>query len=361
MAVITTPWNKYEIALLIDAYERIKEGKISRKEAISQLSLRLRAKVIAQGGAISDKYRNENGMDWQLTIIDYTINDGVSGKFNPSQIFVEVVNDYKNNNREFQHTLFLAERLYPIVEKTVEPYLTLTKTESINNHKQGFANEPLPLFAKDRDKIRVVLEQKFPKGFRLDSSIELKRYRKFYADIHGKVLDIDDEQLIYAIRNCCRENDNKAYLPENVLSKESRNELISYIEDMFAKDYTFVYYGALLEDFHDMFIDSFISDRQSLCQYLKYFDKDDWNYDTFYIAKDRNSEPSPECDVLRFLKEQGDAVDDETVCKSVKSISSDKVKWILSTNSDKIISTGREGKHFHISNFQITETDKSTI
>jgi hypothetical protein len=35
---INIGWNKYETAILIDAYLQVKEGKLLRKDAISQIS-----------------------------------------------------------------------------------------------------------------------------------------------------------------------------------------------------------------------------------------------------------------------------------------------------------------------------------
>ena len=39
-------WNKYETAILIDAYIQVKDGKLLRKDAVAQVSKRLRERML---------------------------------------------------------------------------------------------------------------------------------------------------------------------------------------------------------------------------------------------------------------------------------------------------------------------------
>ena len=53
-------WDKYEVALLIECYENIKNGE-DQKSALMQLSKDLRNMAIFAGKNIDETYRNYNG------------------------------------------------------------------------------------------------------------------------------------------------------------------------------------------------------------------------------------------------------------------------------------------------------------
>ena len=70
---INIGWNKYETAILIDAYVQVKEGKLLRKDAVAQVSKRLRERMLKIGTTISETYRNENGISMQMSAIGYAM------------------------------------------------------------------------------------------------------------------------------------------------------------------------------------------------------------------------------------------------------------------------------------------------
>ncbi len=361
MPVITTPWNKYEIALLIDVCRRIKDGKISKKDAITQLSKRLRAKAIVQGSTISDKYRNENGISWQIANMTYVLEGGNDVEFDSRyKKFKEAADDYISNQRGFSHTLLIAEQLYPIPPEPIEDK-RLFNNEDNYKETSCSACESRPLTLFEKEKIIKVLEEKFAKGFRLSSAIDNKKFRKFYKDIHSIELDLDDNFMQDAIMQCGIESNGKIYLPEYILPSESREKLFAYIEAIFESGFDYVYYSSVIDNLSDLFLDSFISDRSDLCKYLEYYDRDGWHYDTFYVALSSSIKPNTEQDVFNFVKRQGGIVADEVIFQGLPSLSNDYIKRILSTSPTVLISNGRDGTHFHIDNFIFHKEEKACI
>ena len=359
MAVIQTPWNQYEIALLIETYVNIKDGKISRKDGITQLSRRLRYRVLSQGGIINDQYRNENGIQLELAEIAYVLTDGEKGKKGASKAFFNIAFEYTNNPTKYSHILFLAEQLYPI--PIIKDNDNDNNSEYVEKNDKVVSETSIIYKSKEENKIRKILEEKFKKYFRLNSAIEIRRFRKFYEEFTGADLENNDEELVEIIKDCGIINDEKVYLPENVMSSECRTTLFDYVNMVFHKGGTFIYYAAILEQLHDMFLDTLVTDRQSLKAFMEYFDDQGWFYNTFYIAKSKEIKPDLEKYVLEYLKYEGDAVEDEKICENVPYDTKNKVQRILNLTPDSIISTGREGKHFHIDNFSITGYEKQGI
>ena len=100
-------WDKYEVALLIDMYQRIKAGAISREAGLAELSNNLRQMAINRGVQIDDVYRNLSGMSWQMAIIDKMFTERYSYGRKPAAVFTEMVALY-NDERE-QYNVILQE------------------------------------------------------------------------------------------------------------------------------------------------------------------------------------------------------------------------------------------------------------
>lgn len=117
-------WDKYETALLIEAFWKIENKEGNRIEILTQLSKSLRQKAINQGQEIDDKFRNYNGMTMQIA--------NLAGSFFPERsslhktmIFEEVANLYKTDREKFNKLLEEAHKL-------VEPKKIELKENPVN-------------------------------------------------------------------------------------------------------------------------------------------------------------------------------------------------------------------------------------
>ena len=113
-------WNEHEAALLVEVYEKVHGGFVKRPDAISQLSKRLRAPMLKDGVAISDKYRNVAGMDLQLWYIERYLNNGNEefGNTTIPKTFENVISLKNNNLSSFNNLLNEANLLYPLVRES---------------------------------------------------------------------------------------------------------------------------------------------------------------------------------------------------------------------------------------------------
>ena len=69
-------WDKYEAALLIEAYWKIKNDGAHRGAVISALSSTLRNRASFE---IDDTFRNENGINMRLGELEYLFSEGKAG------------------------------------------------------------------------------------------------------------------------------------------------------------------------------------------------------------------------------------------------------------------------------------------
>lgn len=105
-------WNKFEAALLLEALLNVKDGRYTRKEAVTTISNRFRNKAIHENEPISDTYRNVNGITLQLAAMDYAYTNGARGVKHVSKLFYDIVNIYHSDPQLFIRILQKAKEIY---------------------------------------------------------------------------------------------------------------------------------------------------------------------------------------------------------------------------------------------------------
>ena len=69
-------WDKYETALLIEAYFKIKADQSQKETIVASLSSFLRKRASFE---TDDTFRNENGINMRLRELDYLFSSGSVG------------------------------------------------------------------------------------------------------------------------------------------------------------------------------------------------------------------------------------------------------------------------------------------
>lgn len=101
-------WDKYEAALLIEAYWKIKEDRSKRTAIVSALSATLRNQACTE---IDSTFRNENGINMRLGELDYLFSEGQIGLKNTSDLFREMVELYGKDRAAFEEILSEAKSM----------------------------------------------------------------------------------------------------------------------------------------------------------------------------------------------------------------------------------------------------------
>lgn len=104
------PWNKYETALLIDGFWQIERHLARRSEVVSKLSSQLRRMATNSGRQINDYFRNENGINIQLSNVALSFFPERSA-MHRTAIFDDIAHLYKTDRKAFDDLLNEAKRL----------------------------------------------------------------------------------------------------------------------------------------------------------------------------------------------------------------------------------------------------------
>ena len=363
-ATINIPWNEYEAVLLVEACNKVISGEASKSDVIPELSSRLRGRMLSQGVEISETYRNENGIALQLSAMQYIMTNGEIGLPGGSALFSRMASLFTEDRPSFDMKLNLAQKIYPIVSGQVDGYQTNTES-ACSILEDGSKDNVVYVQQSDSDrdgsmskKIVGVLRSYFSRGFRLNSTIEERRFKQFYENQYSSEFPAT-LQLSMMIPRLGIQHENKVYLPEFMLATDVRDKIQLYIVSHFeSSDY--IYYDAILDKFSEDIVDSQIFDKETLKAYLQYYDVYGWSYETFYISKTNSVSVNQDQDIIDFVRMQGGIVTENEILNAFHYMPKDYVVRCVVRNNRTLISCGR-GYRFHIDNYRINDIEKNGI
>ena len=107
------PFDKYEAAILLDAYLRFEHGDMSRKDAVKSVSDELRQRASDMGEEVDDTFRTVAGIQTQMSVMEYNYTGGKKGNKKLTKIFIEIIDLYRNNREEYDKLLHEARSMTP--------------------------------------------------------------------------------------------------------------------------------------------------------------------------------------------------------------------------------------------------------
>lgn len=346
-------WNKYEVALLIDAYNEVSSGELARKDAVSMLSKRLRNRMISHGIEISEKYRNENGIALQLSAIEYCMTNGEKGFGNPARIFWDITEMYSGERDEFHALLLKAMTMYP---KPVKQYQPAKETG------HGLVSEPIvDMECKTSLRLKEILRTRFSKGYRLGSVIARKQLCNYYDNLYGHAVALADDKLDEMVAACGVIIDGRVYMPELLMGNDVQRRIKDFIERTFDSGKNYIFYSAILKQFSSELLDnSHIASCEMLKTSLSYCFSEKWHFAEEYLSDSEDVVLNIDDEVVEYIFEQGRVVTDNEVIESLSLLPEDAIRQSILSNPEILISNGRN-QRFHIDIFTITSQELEAV
>lgn len=103
-------WDRYEIALLIEACQKVNKGLQAKKQVVKSLSNILRSRAVRKGVSIGSTFRNENGIALQMAKMNYLLTDARNGLSGASRSYMEMALLFQKETKEFEGILNQAHR-----------------------------------------------------------------------------------------------------------------------------------------------------------------------------------------------------------------------------------------------------------
>lgn len=345
-------WNKFEAALLVDTYEKVAKGELLRKAAIAKLSRRLRYRKIMNGIEVNEKYRNENGIQLQLSVMENILTHGEKGLASRSRLFEEIAKLATENHEEYIELLHEAIQMYP------EPLDTEGKQPEVSLEQPVLVEESVPQENLLLNRVKKVLSKKFQKGIRLNSAIDKKRFYKSYEEIIGSSLDIVDDDFYNIVTSCGIESDGKIYVASELIPSNLQDEIDSFIDETIESGKEFVFYESLFRHFKEELLDTPIANVPMLCTWLQYKYEKEFYFDKEYMTRDRYIDIDHE--VISYMREQWQVKSEDEVVKALDYLPEDSVRTAFNRNTNVLIAATR-GMRFHIDKFEVNEEELKDI
>lgn len=347
-------WNKFEAALLVDTYEKVAKGELVRKVAVAKLSKRLRYRKIKNGIEVNEKYRNENGIQLQLSIMENILTHGEKGLPSHSRLFEDVAQLATENHDEYIELLHEAIQMYP------EPLDTEGKQPEVSLEQPKLVEESVPQDNLFVNRVKKVLSKKFPKGIRLNSAIDKKRFYKSYEEIIGFSLEITDDDFVNMVTSCGIESDGKIYVASELIPSDLQDEIDSFIDVTIESGKEFVFYESLFRHFKDELLDTPIANVSMLCTWLQYKYEKEFYFDKEYMTRNRYIDIDIDHEVISYMREQWQVKSEDEVVKALDYLPEDSVRTAFNRNTNVLIAATR-GMRFHIDKFEVNEEELKDI
>lgn len=204
-----------------------------------------------------------------------------------------------------------------------------------------------------------VLRQYFKKGFRMDSPLEIRKFKRYYMATYDRELTDLDDDISKKIKRLCIIYEGKAFLPDVMLSEELTVELLNYIETTFANGKAAIYYQAIFAKFSDAFLDYHIHDADMLKSYLAFIGNGRFFINRSFISKMPDVSMDLLAEVRSCLQDYGRPVTYDELFTALPHLPQSKIKFILASNVE-FVNNGRS-EYFHESIVHLSDEELDGI
>lgn len=204
------------------------------------------------------------------------------------------------------------------------------------------------------EKFITLITKRFSNGFRLNSSIELSRFRTFYANDLGEEILLSDEELNICISTSGTTFDNKVYS----VSPETKDKIKSLVEKYFTDGAQAIFYTEFYSKNENWLFDKSVISDDMLVSVLKEIFPDLSFTQTYFGYTNASVYTVLESEILRVWGNDVLLTYDQ-LAERLQYIPIERIKYALGQNSDFIWSSVETFSH--ISQIEITEEEREAI
>ena len=224
---------------------------------------------------------------------------------------------------------------------------TKTKSESIVINRK---NEVIRL-----------LTDFFPKGIRINSFIDIRKFKRYWTQEYPSYDLIEEELLRQILSDNCFIYNDIAYLPTLVMDDELCIEIKDFINSSFEDGSKAIYYSVLFDTFNDKLQNTFINDVKMFREFLKYRIKDGLCYTGTYITNSDLPKIEISEDVKEFLIACGMPMQVEAIYDALSSIPQEKIFWTIAGHNSEEFIRNKKGEYFHEAIIELSDEELKFI
>lgn len=332
-------WDKFEVALLIEAYIRIENGEANKIEALQEVSAALRAKAINEGLQIDNTFRNMNGMLWQIRFIDCAFKNTGYASHMPSKMFKNIVELYQKDKKEYNKLLYEAKKKAGISDLKIE----LECNEGYLEYEKNLTEDILGVVAK-----------RFVYGFRLDSVIELIKLREYLSEDGIDYVGTDEELEALIISKGIISN-GKVFLE----SADANEKIEKTINSLFEKGISVIYFSCFIDSYQVLLDEVHIASEDVLKDLLIKKRNDLYFSRNFVSNKEKMTEEVAVTSEIKRVWKDEILRSVEQLSERLPYIPEEKIRFFLSVNNMFVWVS--EGVYTRVDTLLVTEDEEKNI
>lgn len=233
---------------------------------------------------------------------------------------------------------------------------------TVRMFKEFLSRDPAPVTTLTKDnydiavieKVVDIISMRFANGFRLNSSIELSRFRNFYANELGEELKLTDEELKSYIAACGTTFDGKVY----AVSAQAKERIKELAEEYFTDGAQAIFFAEFYSKNENWLFSASVVSEDMLISILRRLFPKLLFTQTYFGYTDASVFATLENEILRVW---GDDVllTYEQLSERLQYMPLDRIKYALCQNGDFIWNSVETFSH--ISRIDITESERESI
>ena len=208
---------------------------------------------------------------------------------------------------------------------------------------------------------RKLLIEKFPKGFRIDSGLSMRRFCSFWEIMYKTELKASDEDIRKRINHITIRCNDFVYLPEMMMTEQTAERIFSYITECFQDGKIAVYFDALYKKFENEFEEKRINNSEMLKSYLVFANNGRFYIHKNYLTKDAHAKVDPTDEVRNYMITIGVPVTVDDLQAALSHINADAVYWAVAGSHSAEFVRNQKGEYFHADIIQFTQRKIDTI
>lgn len=195
----------------------------------------------------------------------------------------------------------------------------------------------------------------------MESGLEKGRFRKYWEQAFGSVLNATDDVLQEHIISITIQHNGFAYLPDSMVSEDTKQKLLAYISECFADGKKAIFYTSLYKEFEPLFQGQHLHSAEMLKTYLGYLNHDDFWLNRDFLAIDSSVVVDTAQEVRECLIAHGAPMSREALGVAMNHIPAKKIDFTLSGNGSTEFVWNQTGEYFHADIVDLDESELSGI
>lgn len=180
----------------------------------------------------------------------------------------------------------------------------------------------------DLTPIKQILIEKFSRGIRITSKIDLNKFRRILNENLGEESSYSDEDLVRYIQASGFSYEGKVYAAEALVEKDVEESIRQFVESNIEQGKTVLYYAVIYNEFAHIIEDTLFN-TDILREYLKYLFGNKYYFRKKYLAIDGVTTPDVYEEVVQFLKSSGRPTTVAEICETLSHIEESRIRQIL--------------------------------